>query len=352
MSLEPPLFTAPIHGVRTWDVLPDRDGTPLLCGWAVNQVWPPGEPYRASCVATQFRRVPARGHVRQPHLAPHPDCSCGIYALHPARLDARRDLLGKLSRCENSGVIGAIEAWGRIEVHASGFRAERARPIALYRCRTGHEPSGREIERLAAAYGARIIELEGRHELPDAFAELQGLDRKLVRGLVAEAHDLELEQFREQRVDSRGRTVHVTGLRAMPTRRSDEDGKGRRGAVPNHVMFRVVAADRRALRSERFNLGREVHLRLRPTAGGRSRVLILAESDGVPAGRVPAGLESMVLSLTRRGPARAIVASHGRLDPNGPRDSIEVLVAATRKLSVWIGKPRRKVTLDPGDPIF
>lgn len=350
MSLEPPLFTAPIHGVRTWEVVPSRDGAPLLCGWAVNQVWPPGEPYRAICAATQFRRVPARGRVREPHLAPHPDCSCGIYAMHPNRLDARRELLQKLGRCESCGVIGAIEAWGRIEVHASGFRAEHARPVAFYRCRTEREPSRAEIEQLAEAYGARIVELEDRRELSDAFAELQGLDRRVVHGLVEETLELELEPFRQQRQDRRGRTIHVTGLRPARARASADEWQGK--LTPDHVVFPVVNANREALRGEQFNLGREVELELRPSRGGRRQVTVLGEPGAVRAGRAPAGLESMILRLMRRGRTRAIVASHGRLEPNGPRDAIEVLVAVTRRISVWVGKPRHKVALDPGDPIF
>jgi hypothetical protein len=350
MSLEPPLFTAPIHGVRTWEVVPSPEGEPMLCGWAVSQVWPPGEPYRATCAATRFRRVPAHGRVREPHLAPHPRCTCGIYAMHPSRLDARRELARKLDRCETCGVIGAIEAWGRIEVHASGFRAERARPVTFFRCGGALEPSRGEIEQLAAAYGARIVELEDPRELSGAFAELHGLDRGIVRGLIDEVTDLELTPFRTEREERAGRTVHVTGLRVAPT--GDPDGEGRVDLTPDHLVFPVVTANRALLRGERFNLGRDVRLEPRPGRAGRHGLLVLDESGAVRAGWAPAGLVPVILRLMRGSRVRAVVASHGRLDSQGPRHSIEVVVAATRRISVWVGKPRHKVALDPDDPIF
>jgi hypothetical protein len=56
------------------------------------------------------------------HTPPVSGCGCGIYAVHdPAAC------------IERGTVVGAILAWGRLEVHHEGFRAEYARPVALAR---------------------------------------------------------------------------------------------------------------------------------------------------------------------------------------------------------------------------
>ena len=87
---------------------------------------------------------------------------------------------------EPDEVFGVIEAWGRIEVHEDGFRAQFARPIALF-AKTGAElewdvPS----ERMAAEYRCELIRVDSVEELA---AELQrfdkGLDRAFVQGLQA-----------------------------------------------------------------------------------------------------------------------------------------------------------------------
>lgn len=179
-----PLFSQAIHGVRAWEVHEDRRDGPLIAGWAVSHVWPPGEPLRATCGGWRHRRP--RSRAGGPHLAPHPDCGCGIYAFHPGRLDARRELLDKLARCEAGGVLGAIAAWGRVEVHAQGFRAEWARPVRFYATGKTGEVDRATIARLARAYGAEVVELGGSRGLADAFATLGGLGRGTVRRLLRE----------------------------------------------------------------------------------------------------------------------------------------------------------------------
>ena len=60
------------------------------------------------------RRAP-----HDPADVPNADCSCGIYARHQPASGT------------NGQVAGVIEAWGKIEVGTNGFRAQRARLIAL-----------------------------------------------------------------------------------------------------------------------------------------------------------------------------------------------------------------------------
>lgn len=59
-----------------------------------------------------------------PHLPPGSECGCGLYGLHDGE--------AFISKGYNSAsILGAISAWGRMEVHKDGFRAEFARVIML-----------------------------------------------------------------------------------------------------------------------------------------------------------------------------------------------------------------------------
>jgi hypothetical protein len=57
----------------------------------------------------------------QPHRAPHEDCHCGLYAYH----DTDTDFL------EFHPITAIVQAWGLLQVHARGFRAEHLRVVAL-----------------------------------------------------------------------------------------------------------------------------------------------------------------------------------------------------------------------------
>src|SRR5688572_6682963 len=79
------------------------------------------------------------------HTAPDTDCSCGIYAFHAMHNQLRHE-----------PVVGAIAAWGDMEVHRDGFRAERAAVLAL--SGTGLGRSGdAALRRAAERYGVPIV---------------------------------------------------------------------------------------------------------------------------------------------------------------------------------------------------
>ena len=62
-------------------------------------------------------------HAGRRHTPPAADCMCGLYALaseYDHRLHGRDDQ-----------IVGAIAAWGDIELHRTGFRAEHAAVVAL-----------------------------------------------------------------------------------------------------------------------------------------------------------------------------------------------------------------------------
>lgn len=123
---EPSWLTAAIPGFRAWELR--RDGR--LVAASAGREWGPGVNV-ADC---------GRGAG---HAAPAADCSCGLYAFHTVH-----------RQLADHTVIGGIGAWGDIEVHRDGFRAGRARILAL----GGHRGAPRETLELAAErYGVAIV---------------------------------------------------------------------------------------------------------------------------------------------------------------------------------------------------
>ena len=57
-----------------------------------------------------------------PTICPNAECECGLYAMHDARFALAMATLPNM-------IGGAVAAWGRIETHAYGFRAQHAKPI-------------------------------------------------------------------------------------------------------------------------------------------------------------------------------------------------------------------------------
>jgi glycine cleavage system H lipoate-binding protein len=128
-----PDFLEAVVGYRAWHV--EEDG--LLRPWTFMALaWEPGA-NRAVCARD----------VR--HSPPVADCMCGLYALtDPAdrRLDFRADQ-----------AVGAIAAWGDLEVHRSGFRAEHACVTALaLPDRAGFEQR-EALARAAERYGVPLV---------------------------------------------------------------------------------------------------------------------------------------------------------------------------------------------------
>lgn len=147
-AAEPPVVPGRIHGLRQWAL--DNAKPPHLRAVVYGQPWPQGGvPFAARCV----------GHS---HAAPSAHCSCGIYAWHPRADNAEyvfpsRDWLGS--------VTGIIEAWGEVEVHHDGFRAQYARPRWLVLPDRADLETRRRMAEIAAAYGAEVIACANSGEL-------------------------------------------------------------------------------------------------------------------------------------------------------------------------------------------
>src|SRR5918995_7393642 len=133
-----PDFASAVAGYRAWQLGPGGFLFPLALPAA-----PPWEPgvNRARCFA---------GGRHDAHEAPGAHCRCGLHALHRPS-DPRLEL--------PHPAVGAIAAWGEIEVYASGFRAEYASVIALVHgpLRSTNPPA--RLREAALRYGVRLRSL-------------------------------------------------------------------------------------------------------------------------------------------------------------------------------------------------
>jgi hypothetical protein len=159
---EAPLVPGPLYGLRTWRVV-THDGHERLSAPQRGTPWTLGRGWlEATCA--------------EAHAAPAADCRCGIHAWHPRRASARRILRSRFD------LPGIVEADGAVEVHEDGFRAERARPYAFVRL-PGRNPF--LIDRLAAAYGAEVLDLRRPEELLAVCRERRlGLQEPVVEELL------------------------------------------------------------------------------------------------------------------------------------------------------------------------
>lgn len=134
-----PDFIEPLAGYRAWFVARDGRLEPLRGGPS----WNPG-------VNTALCGMIESG--RGTHHAPAPDCGCGLNALHsPSQVpfEHRTD--------DPAFVTGGIAAWGEVELHLSGFRAEFAQVVALKVPTGGSEERLRRLRRAADLYAVPLV---------------------------------------------------------------------------------------------------------------------------------------------------------------------------------------------------
>jgi hypothetical protein len=92
--------------------------------------------------------------------APQRDCACGLYALQEPW-----DFAGYLPArhfgvsYQANTVIGVVAGWGRAFRGKHGWRAQFARPVALYSTPDLDE----HVDRIARRYGCQVV--EGRSDL-------------------------------------------------------------------------------------------------------------------------------------------------------------------------------------------
>ena len=149
-----PDYAAPLVAFRSWRLSGGRLVSPFIpCRWE-------GRLQHAVCYDANRRLTRGEGWLQEPHASPHPECQCGIYGYFAP---GPRSWYGEAHWCE-----GVITAWGRVEVHRDGFRAEHARVEALAVPERVHFPAHRDAVREAA--DALDVPLLAYAEI-DAFAE-------------------------------------------------------------------------------------------------------------------------------------------------------------------------------------
>jgi glycine cleavage system H protein len=146
-----PDFCEAIVGYRAWHV----DGDGVLRPWTIT-----GHPWRPGInVAACFQRPW--------HEPPVAECMCGLYALSDPS-DRRLCFRG-------DQVVGAIAAWGDVEAHRTGFRAQFACVVALARPEGMTEEAEARLDAAGRRYRvpvvpAAMLSLEARRHgspLPD-----------------------------------------------------------------------------------------------------------------------------------------------------------------------------------------
>lgn len=162
-------------GVRAWTLSSDRGGG-LRLGRDGGRWRTDGKSTWAVCTAARSLHP---GGV----ASPAGSCTCGLYALHPWSAGRVR----RYAPGPGLKVVGIVEAWGRVQVHAEGFRAQHARPVAIS---TDGAPPDSDLRRLLAdvaiAHRARLLAVED-HEalLRHCHVEGIGMSRQAVESLLS-----------------------------------------------------------------------------------------------------------------------------------------------------------------------
>jgi hypothetical protein len=142
----------PVIGYRNWALRDHR----LHSAFLPDVPW-----HEATMHATCSRKHTFR---LLPHMtrSPASDCRCGLYAFHTPpqpvnvpREIARAEPVPTFFISRTSTIAGAVVAWGKIQVHEIGFRAQHMRVVALQEPSvwSKHEdPTAWEMLRFAARF--------------------------------------------------------------------------------------------------------------------------------------------------------------------------------------------------------
>lgn len=102
-----------VRGIRSFQIIDTKLASPSR----TNYVWKTGE-NKACC----SRRMPGfRRWLTFGHVAGQLDCSCGFYAYHGANSDSSY----------GGPLWGVVEGYGRVTIGSHGFRAQKAKILAL-----------------------------------------------------------------------------------------------------------------------------------------------------------------------------------------------------------------------------
>jgi hypothetical protein len=160
VSAEPvPDLVTPLVAFRSWRLSGGRLVSPFIpCRWD-------GRVMHATCFEANRTLTRGNGWLGEPHTSPDPRCQCGIYGYFRP---GPRSWYGEAYWCE-----GVVTAWGRVEVHRDGFRAEHARVEALATPEEGFPHAVQAVREAAGRLGVPLLPYA---ELEAHAARLGGAD--------------------------------------------------------------------------------------------------------------------------------------------------------------------------------
>jgi hypothetical protein len=125
---EAPDAVVPSVGWRVWDVV-ELDGELRLCSLSFWTIW---LPHRETTAVCRRALVDLHRSGFVDHPAPHPRCTCGIYATLTAGqvLAYARPFPRRADAVHR--VVGRVRLWGDVVECEGGWRGEHAYPSALF----------------------------------------------------------------------------------------------------------------------------------------------------------------------------------------------------------------------------
>lgn len=156
-----PDLVGAIAAYREWHVDLTKRADPALASAGAGEYdWKPGT-NQAECFANPIAAMAQAAnslgiaHIfgkALEHQAPVEGCTCGLYALHdppsiPFPQRATEDLI----------VTGVVRAWGNLEVHASGVRAEYAEVLAIGSNSAPRRKVRAVLDKLAEKYECEVL---------------------------------------------------------------------------------------------------------------------------------------------------------------------------------------------------
>jgi hypothetical protein len=150
---EPTRHQGEVIGFRAWKLSGHR-----LEAMTAPDYWGPDVKH-ATCMLHAVMAKAFVGNVtvgETSHDAPHPGCQCGLYAWHEPSEWWTEEPDGEL---RDPLVYGAVRAWGAVEVHAQGFRAEYAQIAVLaFNEAVMSYRHVRRLQALAGEFGLPLVE--------------------------------------------------------------------------------------------------------------------------------------------------------------------------------------------------
>jgi hypothetical protein len=162
---------AKFRGFRAWTL----DGYRLRSANPAGGHWTAGVNH-AECRRTAYDPIPLPPTIwgmpgfgsrssSSAHVAPDPDCRCGLYAWYEPRGLAGFGVGG------DELVYGVVLAWGRVEAHLEGLRAEHAEPVVLAYSESQSYRHVRRVQAIGSELGLQVVELGELEEAASGYGQ-------------------------------------------------------------------------------------------------------------------------------------------------------------------------------------